>query len=132
MSKFIGFLLLFFSAYGMADCPSVVPEETLACFFNAVDNQDEQGIAKVLLNFSTYHFNLTEKPQREIYKKITLQKDLVAPMPNGEVPIWAHKGNKEIWVKECYLNWSDMVSFFLNKQQGKWYIAGYSSHNQPE
>ncbi|GAB2527141.1 hypothetical protein [Microbulbifer agarilyticus] len=132
MNRYIVLLLLFVSACGWAECPSIDPEETLDCYFKAVDAEDDARIEKVFLNFPGYHFNFSEKPKREIHKKVTLAKNLVDPMPNGEVPIWAHKGNKEIWVKEVYPNWSHMVSFYLKQKQGKWYVAGYSAHNQPE
>ncbi|WP_444916862.1 hypothetical protein [Microbulbifer sp. JMSA003] len=132
MSRYIAILLFFVSAHGWAECPSTDPEETLECYFNAVDAQDEQGIAEVFLDFPGYHFNVSEKPEREIHKKMTLAKNLVGPMSNGEVPIWAHKGNREIWIIETYSNWSHIVSFYLKEKQGKWYVAGYSSHNQPE
>jgi hypothetical protein len=132
MNRYITFLLLVFSLHAWADCPSTDPVETLGCYFNAVDAQDELGIEKVFIDFPGYHFNILEKPERDIHKQVTLEKNLVEPMANGEVPIWAHKGNKEIWVKETYASWSQMVSFYLKQKQGKWYVAGYSSHNQPE
>lgn len=132
MNRYIALLTLIVSQIVSADCPSVDPEETLECYFKAVDAKDEAGIAKVYLEFRGYHFNLNEIPKREIHKKVILAKDIVSPLPNGEVPIWAHKDNKEIWVKEIYSNYSHMVSFYLKQKQGKWYLAGHSLHDQPE
>jgi hypothetical protein len=132
MNRLITLILMVFSSIVYAECPSSDPEETLECYFEAVDLKDTAGISKVYLEFRTYHFTNSDKPKREIHKKVTLAKDLVKPDENGDIPIWAHKGNKEIWVREIYSNFSHMVSFYLKNKQGKWYLAGHSSHDQQE
>ena len=115
-----------------AECPSATPEDTLECYFNAVDSKNESDIADVYLDLRKYHFNVLIPAKREIHKKVTLAKNIATPLPSGEIPVWGQKGNKEIWVREIYKDNAQMVSFWLKHINGKWFIAGHSAHGQPE
>ena len=132
MNRYIALLLLIFSPFAFGECPSVVPEETLECYFNAVDSKNEQVIKNIYLGMTNYHFNEPTPPKRKILKKAVLAENSIKNSPGNEVPIWARKGNITFLVSEAYPSYTLNVSFSLTQVNKKWYLAGHSALEQPE
>ena len=132
MNRYIAPLLLIFSPFAFGECPSAVPEETLECYFNAVDSKNEQAIKNVYLGMTGYHFNVPVPPKREILTKAVLAENSIQHSPDNEVPIWARKGNITFLVSEVYPSYTLQVSFSLTQVNKKWYLAGHSALDQPE
>ena len=132
MKIIITALVYIFSFQAIGACPSSEPRETLNCYFTAVDKNDVKSINEVYLGLTEYHFNNATPPHRELHKIVTLKDNIVNSIPNGTVPLWARKGNKEIMVKEKYTNYEHMVSFYLTQKNGIWFLAGHTAQNQPE
>lgn len=141
MKRFIAILLttlLFaYTAKANNECLCNSPIEVLEHYYFALSNDDDNKILRIY--WGAESFNI---PEPIIVKSYSVKKKEVLLMDQGnkfkdmvidEIPLWAKKWTVQMEVEQVFGNGEIEMYFYAFREiQGKWYMVGHSSFNQPE
>jgi len=104
------------------------PEAVLNYYFEALAEGNEKGILEIYWGIKKFHIY---KPIKVISYKILREEELLEDQFSE--PLWAKKGTIQMDVEEYFDDGTSEKYFYaFRKIDGKWYLVGHGSFDQPE